>query len=66
LIGISDQSAGQKRQRIVVPLIDAHFGTHNYLKLLFMMIIGRITMLLNEIIPPCTLEIFAHHFRHEF
>jgi hypothetical protein len=25
LDGISDQSAGQKRQRIVVPLIDAHF-----------------------------------------
>jgi hypothetical protein len=31
-----------------------------------MMVIGRITMLLNEIITPCTLEIFAHHFRHEF
>ena len=34
--------------------------------LLFMMVIGRITMLFNEIIAPCTLEVFAHHFRHEF
>ena len=34
--------------------------------LLFMMVISRIAMLLHEIIPPCTLEVFAHHFRHEF
>ena len=34
--------------------------------LLFMMIISRITMLLNEIIPPCTLEVFAHHLGDEF
>ena len=34
--------------------------------LLFMMVIGLITMLLNEIIASCTLEVLAHHFRHQF
>ena len=34
--------------------------------LLFMMVIGLITMLLNEIIASCTLEVFAHHFRYQF
>jgi len=34
--------------------------------LLFMMIVSLITMLLNEIIASCTLEVFAHHFRHQF